>query len=162
MGVDAVAVIHCSDSGLRQRLSEEPIGEDFGEQLQRLKEHVERGDLPPVLVSLTFLGMGEDYASLYTGVRFDGLGRDPVFAQMLAHRIVELLPAGAHTDSSMLFYPDVAEPSATSFAALLRELEGASIAAPTAAVSSEARRQWQSAQDAMVAEALDKNPPRTS
>jgi hypothetical protein len=155
MGIDGVALVHCSKPKLLKKLVATPLGDDFAEQLKRLMVAAQSGEDLPLAVSLSVLGAGADFAKIFTGVRFQELESDPVFAQMLAHRILEVLPAGAHQDErGILFYPDVAEPFAETYSEAITELERGSIWASTAAVDTETRRAWQLARTNKIEEGM--------
>lgn len=157
MGIDAVALIHCTKPKLLKTLASSPLGEDLAQQLKLLTEAVQKGEDVPLAVSLSVLGVGTDYARIFTGVRFSDLQSDAVFAQLLAHRILEVLPAGAHQDErGILFYPDVFEPFAETYPEVVAELEEGSVWASSAAVAPETRRAWQQAKITNVQEAVEK------
>jgi hypothetical protein len=155
MGIDAVALIHCTKPKLLKRLASSPLGEDYAEQLKRATEAVQKGEEVPLAVSLSVLGIGTDFAKIFTCVRFQDLNADPVFAQMLARRILEVLPVGVHEDErGILFYPDVAEPFAETYAEVVAELEEGSVWASTVPVDPEIRRARQQAKMSKMEEAL--------
>lgn len=145
MGIDAVALIHCTTPELLAKLATGPLGDDFdfAEQLKHIEEAVQKGENIPLAVPLSVLGVGADFAKIYTGTRFQDLQSDPTFAQMLAHRILEALPAGAHHDErGMLFYPDTAEPFAETYAEAVAELAEVRVWASATSVDPEAQRTW--------------------
>jgi hypothetical protein len=155
MGIDAVALIHCTKPKLLKKLASSPLGEDYAEQLKRVTEAVQKGEDVPLAVSLSVLGVGSDFAKISTGVRFRELEADPLFAQMLAHRVLEVLPPGAHDDErGILFYPDVAEPFSETYPEVVAELEEGSVWASTVAVDPETRQAWLHAKMNEMEEAL--------
>jgi hypothetical protein len=146
VGIDAVALVHCRRPELIPQICEGSLGEDYGEQLEHVKRSSGAGlEELPLLTSLEVLGSGRDFVKIFTAVRFDELEEDPIFLQLLAHRIVELLPAGAHDGPRLFFYPDSAEPGGDSYAELLTALEDACIAASVKPVAASVRRAWRDA-----------------
>lgn len=156
VGIDTVALVHCRKPQLIEQICSGPIGEDYAEQLERAKRSEETGEEVPFVTSLSLLGSGRDYVTLFTAVRFDELEEDPILLQLLAHRIVELLPEGAHDGPRMFFFPDSAEPGGDSYAEVLMELEGACIAAPVKAVSAKVRRAWADARRTALEEDVER------
>jgi hypothetical protein len=159
MSIDACAVIHCPRAEILAKIASTPLGEDMAALLRRSADAATTGEDAPVLVSLSVLGTGKDYATLFTGVRFFDLENDALFARMLAHRIVELLPPGAHEDPrGILFYPDVVEPRGETYRDALESLDGGRgcVWVPVEAVDPSARRAWLEAKTAKGLEEVER------
>lgn len=156
MGIDTVALVHCRKPRLIEQICSGPLGDDTPEQLERVERSAQAGEELPFVPSFSVLGSGRDYVTLFTGVRFAELEEDPIFLQVLAHRIVESLPEGAHDGPRLFFFPDSAEPGGDSYAEVLTALEGACIAAPVKAPSASAMRAWRDARMAAMEEGVEK------
>ena len=147
-----MAVLHCEDAKLLARLESEPqLGGDIGRQLDALMAAIQRGDEDlPIPLALTVLRVGRDFALVYTGVRFGDLEADPMLGRVIATRILESLPGGAHVEPrGMLLYPDVAEPRGTRYDEIVADL-APNFWVPSTPLDPAERRAWQRARMAAL------------
>lgn len=163
MGIDAVALVHTKHPELFEFLDiGERLGESVEEQLKQAIACADRGETAPLVVSLHLLGRGTNYVKLTTGLRYDDLASDDALAQMVASRIMQLLPAGAHVGDALGFYPGVAEPRGDSYESIARDLSTLLLFAPVAPPSQRTLECWHAERVAQVREALDALPSAVS
>lgn len=131
MGIDAIAIIRCRAPQLLNT---------------------------PTTQALRFsvVGIGHDFAKLYTALRFADLEANPVLARTLARQIVEALPHGTHEERLLHFYPDTAEPTSQTYFALIAELGGTALGVSVAPLGHEEIVLAQKAQEKLLEDMLSR------